>query len=183
MNRLILPAFAGKLDPPYMAGAQKRIRVLMIFFVIIQLDRAMRRYLWLYLWRLICLNPCFRRFARVLLNSQQRCDWLQPWSGVRNGSCITGKGCGNRWPHPGGLYLLAGPLWCLPVSVHGRRNKGRPAQCWLMALLPMLLHLSAFLRAASQNYKTGVGSDQVNCLIELIISKKERLILSLEHYF
>ena len=45
MNRLILPAFAGKLDPPYMAGAQKRIRVLMIFFVIIQLDRAMRRYL------------------------------------------------------------------------------------------------------------------------------------------
>jgi hypothetical protein len=40
-----LPAFAGKLDPPYMAGAQKRIRVPMAFFVIIQLDRVMRRYL------------------------------------------------------------------------------------------------------------------------------------------
>ena len=29
----------------------------------------------------------------------------------------------------------------------------------------------------------GLRSDQVNCLIELIISKKERLILSLEHHF
>jgi mRNA-degrading endonuclease RelE of RelBE toxin-antitoxin system len=31
------------------AGAEKRIRVLMVFFVIIPLDRAMRRYLCLYL--------------------------------------------------------------------------------------------------------------------------------------
>ena len=39
------PGCANRLDPPYMAGAQERAGVRMVFFVIIALDRPMRRYL------------------------------------------------------------------------------------------------------------------------------------------